>query len=129
MAVSVTRQQVRSVVTGTGEPLFRVTDTCTASVGIPRALYVVTLEGAYSHTARAADLVLYPEDVAAARQARLGFYRVNTVTLDFPDAEAAKAFAEDIAYRVQWLCNEYDGIYRSFIGDGQPITSTITSQP
>ena len=126
MAVTVTRTQTRSIDPG---PLYKVIDTCTAALGFDTSIFVYrTAEETFSHVATTRDILSYPATKAAAVTAKSDYYRLPAVTFTSPSLRNAVVFAHDVTVRVQTLCNEFFSSQEAFLGNGEPLVITTTSQ-
>lgn len=114
MAVTVTRTQIRTVLSG---PTYRVQDTCSASVGIAKEIYVFNVaDDSFVSVATVHDVITYPANKAAAAAAGQSKYRAAQVTRDFTNLDTAVEFAASLPIRAKALCVAYGKAVGEFQG-------------
>jgi hypothetical protein len=122
MAVTVTRTQIRSVLSG---PAYRVQDTANAAVGMGKEIFVFNVaDDTFLYVATVHDMLTYPVGKAAAVAAGQSKYRTAQVTRDFASLETSIEFAGSIRPRVKALCAAYEKAVADFAGT---TTETISS--
>jgi hypothetical protein len=96
---------------------YRVVDSITSTVGIDDACFVFKVaDGLFDHVATVLDMHTYPDNVTAAQNANLPYYRQASVTKDFSDVNIAKDFADTLKSRLTSLAKEYDLSVTAFVG-------------
>ena len=122
MTVSITHTQVRSVQPG---PLYRVLDTCTASVGIQKEAFVFLVsDDSFQHVAVVDNMLNLPNTKAAAILAGKDAYRGAVVQKDWESLSLAEDFGNTLTERLKSLVVEYDEAVNTFVGT---TTATISS--
>lgn len=120
MTASLVHTQAR---TNPSDGVYQVTDTVTASTGIPPEVFVFKVaDSTFDHVATVLDVVTYPNSLVAASAAGQPFYRLATVTRTFPLVNQAQDFAASLVSRMKTLASQYELVVTVFVGTDTGVT-------
>ena len=116
MSVKIEIHQEREVVEG---PLYRVKTSVVHATGIDRRIFVYKMTTAqFSHVATTWDMENFPGSLEEAQAGPIEFYRQDSCTKDYEDAEVAAQFATYTRSRIDWLARQYAIMQEDFVGSG-----------
>ena len=127
MPAEIIRTQVRSIVSSSGTPIYRLVDTVTESDDTSDlALFRYrTVDSTYNTVCTPYDLSAYPATRNAAIAANAAYSRQTSVQLDFTTAKAATDAADSLDRRFQVLAADIDAGAADYPGtDTITVTST-----
>lgn len=124
MSVSITHDQVRSVITGPTP--YQLVDTVSETVIIPMELFTFAVDSsAFDHVATVADIQTYPVTRAAAVTAGQPYYRQAAVTVSYATLQQGIDLSAVLLSDLRTLANAYNEYLASFEGTtSETITNT-----